>query len=98
MIMSQRYVKKQVKKINVLVRILNYTSKEKLRMFINAFFNSQFGYCPLVWILRSQSLNNGIDQLQERALRLVYDDNAFSLREMLKKRNNSPSRYPETWH
>ena len=40
MIMSQRYVKKQVKKINALVRILNYTSKEKLRMFMNAFFNS----------------------------------------------------------
>ena len=33
---------------------------------MNLFFNSQFNYCPLVWILHSRSINNKISRLQER--------------------------------
>ena len=62
-----------------LVRISNYMSKEKLRIFMNAFLSSQFRYCALVRILHSLTLYNRIDQLQERVLRLIYDDNDFLL-------------------
>ena len=29
----------------------NYMSSDKLRMIMKAFIESQFGYCPLIWIL-----------------------------------------------
>lgn len=80
-----------------LVRISNYMSKEKLRIFMNVFLSSQFRYCALVRILHSLTLYNRIDQLQERVLRLIYDDNDFPFRS-ISKTNNSPSRYPEIYY
>ena len=48
----------------------------------------QFNYCPLVWMFHSRTLNNRINKLHERALRIVYKnpnltlltlDNSFSI-------------------
>ena len=41
---------------------------------MRAFISSQFGYCPLVWMFHSRRLNNRINNIHERALRLVYRD------------------------
>ena len=42
---------------------------------MEAFIESQFGYCPLVWIFQgNKTLNNTMNGIQERALRLVYTD------------------------
>ena len=55
---------------------------------MKAYFMSQFGYCPLVWMNHSRSLNNIINTLHERALRLVYNDFTSSFTELLKKENS----------
>ena len=47
---------------------------EKLRIVLKSFIESQFGYCPLIWMFHSRKLNNRINRLHERALRLVYKD------------------------
>ena len=39
---------------------------------------SQFNYCPLIWMLHSRTLNNKINRLHERALRIVYYKSSFS--------------------
>ena len=39
---------------------------------MKAFFNSQFGYCPLIWMFHSRTLNKRINRIYERALRIVY--------------------------
>ena len=44
---------------------------------------SQFSYCPLVWMCHSRTLNNKINKLHERALRLVYGDRQSTLEELL---------------
>ena len=44
---------------------------------------SQFSYCPLVWMCHSRTLNNKINKLHERALRLVYDDRQSTFEELL---------------
>ena len=62
------------KKINVPSHVVNYMSFDKRRMVIKAFIESQFYYCPLIWVFHSRSLNNKINVLRERALRLVYSD------------------------
>ena len=42
---------------------------------MNSFFNSQFNYCPLVWMFDSRSNNNNkINRLHGRDLHVVYND------------------------
>ena len=55
---------------------------------MNAFFQSQFSYCPLIWMFHNRTLQNKINNLQERCLRLVYSDTVSSFEELL-IRNNS---------
>ena len=52
--------------------------------------SSQFGYCPLVWMLHSRKLYTRINRIHERALRVVYNDMASSFDELL-LRNDSVS-------
>ena len=49
---------------------------------------SQFAYCPLIWMSPSRELNNKINRLHKRALRIVYQDNDLSLEELLQKDNS----------
>ena len=62
------------KKINVVSCIVNYMSFDKCRMQIKAFIESQFNYCPLIWMFHPRTLNNKVNRLHERTLRLVYSD------------------------
>ena len=52
---------------------------------MNAFFNSQFNYCPLVWMFHSRCNNNKINRLHERCLRIIYNDKQSSFEELLEK-------------
>ena len=54
---------------------------------MNAFFNSQFSYCPLIWMFHSRLINNKINRLHERCLRIVYSDNQSTFEELLEKDN-----------
>ena len=80
--------KKASNKLHALARISKYMTKDKLRTITNAFFTSQFAYCPLIWMFHSRTLNNRISKLQERALRLVHNDNTSSFYELLQKDNS----------
>ena len=55
------------------------------RSTMKAFICSQFGYCPLVWIFHSRKINNRINSLHERALRVVYRDYNVTFSELLSK-------------
>ena len=55
---------------------------------MKAFIESQFGYCPLVWIFHSRSLNNKINRIHERALRITYNDKSSSFQKFLGKDNS----------
>ena len=67
-------LKKGSKKYHALARVCNYMNKKKRRILMNAFITSQFSYCPLVWMLHSRTLNNKINKIHEKTLRLVYKD------------------------
>ena len=55
---------------------------------MKAFISSEFGYCPLVWMFHSRKLNNRINRLHERALRIVYQDFDASFTELLERDNS----------
>ena len=75
--------KKASQKLHALARVTGYMDLEKRRIIMKAFIISQFGYCPLVWMFHSRTLNNRINKIHERALRLVYKDNDISFSDLL---------------
>ena len=66
--------KKAGAKVTALTRLAKIMPFKKKRTLMNAFIESQFSYCPLVWMFCSRTINNKINHIHERALRLVYLD------------------------
>ena len=62
---------KASRKFQVLPRIAKYISEDKKRMLFKSFIISQFSYCPIVWMCHGKGLNNKINNIHERALRIV---------------------------
>ena len=77
-------LKKANKKYHALARVCNYMDTKKRRVLMNAFITSQFSYC-------SRTLNNRINKIHERALRLVYKNETFLSFDDLLKRDRSVS-------
>ena len=73
------------RKINALGRIANSMSLEKRRIVMKTFIESQFNYCPLIWMFHSRTINNKINRLHERALRIVYSDFKSTFEGLLRK-------------
>ena len=48
----------------------------------------QFAYCPLIWMFCQRSSNTQINHLNERVLRIVYNDNESTFEHFLKKDNS----------
>jgi len=52
---------------------------------MNAFIKSQFSYCPLTWMFHGRILENKINRIHERCLRIVYCDPDSSFEELLEQ-------------
>ena len=76
---------KASQKLHALERVSCYMTCHQKRTIMKAFINSQFGYCPLVWIFCSRNLNNRINRIHERALRTVYSDSISTFDELLNR-------------
>ena len=70
-------------KLSALSRMANLLSFNKRRTLFKAFVESQFKYCPIVWMFHSRRTNNKINRLHERALRIVYDDDVSTFDQLL---------------
>ena len=70
--------KKASQKLHALTRISIYMEHEKLKLLMKAFVMSQFSYCPLIWMFHDRNLNNKINRIHERVLRIAYKDNVSS--------------------
>ena len=77
--------KKASQKLHALSRVSHYMDIKKRKTIMRAFIISQFGYCPLVWMFHSRTLNNRINKIHERALRIVYNDLKSSFDELLSR-------------
>ena len=78
-------IKKASRKVNLLSRITSYTNLTKQKLLMTSIFKSQFNYCPLVWMYHNRTINNKINRLHKRCLRIVYNDNKSSFQELLDK-------------
>ena len=76
--------KKAGQKVTALARIAKLLPFHKRRIILKSFIESQFSYCPIVWM----QMNRKINRIHERALRLVYYDYTLSFKA---KNHLSPS-------
>ena len=71
--------------IYALARISPYMDQNKLENLMRVFITSLFQYCPLIWMFHSRQLNQKINKIQERALRITYKDTESTFSELLQK-------------
>ena len=66
--------KKAKQKLHALARLSNYIDPIKSEILMNSFIQSQFNYCPLVWMFHDRTTKSKLNSIHERALRLVCKD------------------------
>ena len=77
--------KKASQKLNALSRLCKFLPFHRRRILMQAFFNSRFSYCPLVWMFHSRQINTKINNLHYRALRMTHMNETSSFEELLQK-------------
>ena len=80
--------KKASHELNALSEIASCMTFDQRRLILNSFITSHFSYCPIVWMLHSRKLNEIINHIHERALRIVYKDFNLSFQKLLIKDNS----------
>ena len=83
-----KHCKKAGRKLSALTRICKFMSLRRRRVLMKSFIESQFAYCPLVWMCCDKTSDNRINHLHERALRTVYNDNVSTFEKLLEKDNS----------
>ena len=79
---------KKDRKLSALTRLCKFISLKHRRVLMKSFIESQFAYCPLVWMCCDKTSDNRINHLHERALRTVYNDNVSPFEKLLEKDNS----------
>ena len=77
--------KKASRKVCALTRVTSGMSLSGKGTLMNAFFNSQFNYCFLIWMCYSLENNNKMNRLHERCLRITCNDKRSSFNTLLEK-------------
>ena len=66
--------KKAGQKLSALARTNHYLAQDQKLLLLNTVVKSNFSHCPLTWMFTSRYLNNALNSIHERALRLIYND------------------------
>ena len=78
-------IKKANHKLAVIKRNQSYIPFSQKKVLLSSYVHSQFAYTPLAWMFHTRNLNHKINKVQERALRLLYNDNDSNFEELLEK-------------
>ena len=81
--------KKASQKLNALARITPYMNRQKQRAIVKSFVTSQFSYSQLIWMFHSRRLNNKINSIHDRTIRITYQGNTSTFQELLYKDNSA---------
>ena len=72
-------------KLYALSLIAPFMDQGKLKYLMRAFINSQIQYFPLLCMFHSQQLHHKSDKIQERAVRVTYEDHESSFDVLMEK-------------
>ena len=59
--------------------------RKKIKLIMQTFIENEFNYFPFIWMMHNHTLNNKINKLHERALRIALDDDIPSYSDFLVK-------------
>ena len=76
-------------RLTALTRIKRFLSTEQTKYLSEAYIMSAFKYCPLIWMFCNKTLNNQINKIHKRTLRLVYEMEDANFEYLLLKNNSS---------
>ena len=82
-------MRKGNQKLLALARISRYLNQDKLKIIMRTSIQSQFNYCSLTLMFHRRILNNKINKLHERALRLVYKNENLTFQDLLELDNSA---------
>ena len=77
-------IKKANSKLAAIIRYQHFLSLDQKKIALNSFVHSQFSYAPLAWMFHSRDINNKINRVHKRALRLVYNDHISCYKHLLR--------------
>ena len=71
--------------LNAISRLKRYMGTNEKEILINSFVYANFNYCPLVWHFCPAKSLRKLEKVQERALRILFDDFDSEYESLLKK-------------
>ena len=74
-------------KLSALLRISVYLDTNKRKTVYTTIVKSQLNYCPLVWMFCPRRSSNLINKVQERALRITYNDQLTDFKSLVSNHN-----------
>ena len=80
--------KKANQKLHALFGRLCYLNKEQLKLILKTFILSQFDYCLLMWIFCNRTLDNKINRIHEKALRIASQNKIADFNTLLLESNS----------
>ena len=78
------------RQINSFRRFAKYLKIDRRLSVYKTFIQSNFSYCPLAWIFCGRKNSNKLEKLQERSLRIVFDDFSTSDEILCERANTLP--------
>ena len=77
--------KKTSQKVGAVAKISSLMRFEQRKGIVNLFITPHFSHYALTWMFHSRRLNNRIDLIHERVLKIIYQDYNSSFKELLRK-------------
>ena len=77
--------KKAARQLNALSRISKYLSLNAKKHIFRSFIMSNFTYCSIVWHFCGVKNNSKLEKIQERALKIVYNDRESNYQELIER-------------
>ena len=82
------FCRKASQEINALARLKNFLILDQRNLLLlDTVIKSQFTYCPLIRMFTSRYLNNTLNNIHQRALRLINNDHEKSFDRILTENN-----------
>ena len=70
-------------KFSPLAKIAKYLTINQQKIILNSFITAQFSYDLLIWTCHSTTFNNKTNRIQDRPLRIIYNDYKSNSKELL---------------
>ena len=78
------------RQINSFKRFSKYLKIDRRLSVYKSFIQSNFSYCPVAWLFCGRKNSNKLEKLQERALRIVFNDFSSSYEFLCERANTLP--------